>query len=297
MRFCERPVPLFVNGIEWFGDCGKCLSCRISRRSVWSLRMLHETKSDVACAFVTLTYDPEHLPVTGVCPEGILLKSDLQRFFKRLRKVFGPRSNDQRKIRYYACGEYGELLRPHYHAIIWGISPADRAVVSSVWGAGRVTVDPCNEHTIKYVAGYVTKKLGGTHRQAYPPEFQVFSNRIGVDWLHANFVKVLYDANLQFRKVNFKIPRSYIAILNDMWPDAAQGMADRRFEQSVLASAEKIAEVMPKFGGMEWIDLEDEQRAELMDALFLRGELYNQELKQRQDIKEKGAAVRKLLRG
>ena len=46
-----------------------------------------------------------------------LRKRDYQLFMKRLRKAF---PND--KIRFYAAGEYGpKTLRPHYHAILFGL--------------------------------------------------------------------------------------------------------------------------------------------------------------------------------
>ena len=61
-------------------------------------------------AYITLTYNDDHLPANGS-----LQPRDLQLFWKRLRKARTP------GIRYYACGEYGDqTARPHYHAIIFG---------------------------------------------------------------------------------------------------------------------------------------------------------------------------------
>ena len=83
-----------------------------------------------------------------------LIKKALQLFFKRFRKSIG------RKVRFYACGEYGsQTHRPHYHAIIFGASLLDGEQVARAWPFGRVHVAECNRHTIQYVAGYVTKKF------------------------------------------------------------------------------------------------------------------------------------------
>lgn len=101
-------------------------------------------------AFITLTFSDEHLP-----NPPYVSKRDLQLFFKRLRKLIAPR-----KIRYYACAEYGDKRgRPHYHAIIFGLSLSDQKLVEQAWGLGFVSVDKVELGSIAYVAGYVSKKF------------------------------------------------------------------------------------------------------------------------------------------
>ena len=89
--------------------CNNCLSCKIARQKEWALRMMNEQEYHEHSVFVTLTYDPEH------CPEQIE-KRELQLFFKRVRKEL-----EHVKIKYYACGEYGEnqnarIIMPLYLA-------------------------------------------------------------------------------------------------------------------------------------------------------------------------------------
>lgn len=135
---------------------------------MWALRCVHESKLHEAKCFITLTYDDKHLP------EGnTLVKSDLQKFFKRLRKKCGS-------FRYFACGEYGEKgLRPHYHAIIFGLSfQEDRKKLSTngrgdilyysktlteTWQNGHATVGSFTYATAAYTARYILKKIGGEH--------------------------------------------------------------------------------------------------------------------------------------
>ena len=105
--------------------CGQCRWCRVHRTHEWAIRLVHELDSwpPGRALFLTMTYDDEHLPVVyDPATERVratLVKTDFQKYIKRVRKSIHPQ-----KIRYFACGEYGEeTQRPHYHAIIYGISP------------------------------------------------------------------------------------------------------------------------------------------------------------------------------
>ena len=85
-------------GPKWLQvPCGHCIACRIARSREWAVRILHETEFWESSCFVTLTYRDEDLP-----PNGSLDRYALTNYFKRLRKDLGDR-----KIKYYACGEYG----------------------------------------------------------------------------------------------------------------------------------------------------------------------------------------------
>lgn len=139
---------LALSGIPF--PCGQCLACRINRRRLWTHRLLLESYLHQDSCFITLTYADEYIP------EGASLsKRHLQLFLKRLRKACGTQ-----RLRYYAVGEYGTRThRPHYHAIVYGLSLLDGEKVARAWPYGLVHVAECNQHTIQYVAGYVTKKF------------------------------------------------------------------------------------------------------------------------------------------
>ncbi|AXH77073.1 MAG: replication initiator protein [Microviridae sp.] len=146
--------------------CGQCIGCRIDRSRQWALRCVHEAKLHKENCFVTLTYDDEHLP-----PADTLLKTDLQYFFRKLRK-------SGVNFRYYACGEYGDISqRPHYHAIIFGhqflkdrkrhstAKNGDVVYISEslnkLWGNGYCTIGSFNYSSAAYVARYCMKKQMG----------------------------------------------------------------------------------------------------------------------------------------
>ena len=143
---CSRP---YFKGIEAL-PCGRCLSCRINQRRVWTTRLLLEAASHPASCFVTLTYADEYLPAGGN-----LVPRDLMLWLKRLRKAVDPR-----KIRFFACGEYGdETLRPHYHAIIFGLNPWEaQLILPKTWLYGRTHAGFATRQSMQYVGGYVTKK-------------------------------------------------------------------------------------------------------------------------------------------
>lgn len=159
---------LAIAGIPF--PCGQCLACRINKRRLWTHRLMLESYEHRESIFITLTYAEEFLP-----ENASLDKKDLRDFFKRLRYFCSPR-----KIRYYACGEYGaKTHRPHYHAIIFGLGLSDGELVAKAWPFGRVHVGECNIHTVQYVAGYVTKKFVKKD-DARVKEFTTMSRRPGI---------------------------------------------------------------------------------------------------------------------
>ncbi len=127
------PLPVF-RYLKDFTEvaCGQCVGCRLERSRQWANRLLMELEYHDSAYFVTLTYDDDHVPLapysdpdTGEAFFAMsLMKRDFQLFMKRLRFSFSDDS-----IRFFASGEYGpSTLRPHYHAIIFGLHLPDLVV-------------------------------------------------------------------------------------------------------------------------------------------------------------------------
>lgn len=217
---CIKPVTL-RSGITV--PCGYCINCRVNRTQMWKLRLCYELSNWDDASFVTLTFDNEHLGVNS------LDKRDLQTFFKRLRKSLAieygthdkvysdgspvidkrdglPVQEPNKPIKYYAVGEYGsKTQRKHYHAIIFGLSPyvdKERELIAQSWlprceawqfdrsrgvrsAIGTVTPD-----SIRYVAGYIQKKLvGQMAKDVYKGRtapFMICSQRLGLDFAEKN---------------------------------------------------------------------------------------------------------------
>lgn len=168
---CKKP---YSKGNRLYG-CGQCLPCRINRQRLWTHRLMLETLTSNHSYFLTLTYDPDHLPESGV------QKRHLQLYLKRLRKYY--------RLRYYAVGEYGsKTQRPHYHLALWSDSPFDSDLIHRLWGQGHIVLGDLTPDSSSYVAGYVTKKLtkpddmikmGLGHLE---PEFSLMSTKPGIGY-------------------------------------------------------------------------------------------------------------------
>lgn len=197
---CPIPFPKKMpDGSVVFLPCGRCLQCRIDKRNEWTWRLMAEIRNQPA-AFLTLTIDDDNL-----LPSRSLYKSSVQRFMKRLRKRFHGR-----KFKYFFVGEYGELdNRPHYHAIIVGLScgvPLSRDVgdipaVRSCWPFGFIKMVPASKGSIRYVLKYMDKMQDDdSFKLNYPtllPPFRLMSKGIGVSWL-ASQVDSLRDSSGSF---------------------------------------------------------------------------------------------------
>lgn len=175
---CTHPVR--ISDKETAGSmmvpCGHCIACRLNYASMWSIRMMNESKMHDKSVFATLTYNDENLP-----EKGTLVKRDVQLFLKSLR-----RPHEAGKIRYYIAGEYGEnYSRPHYHAILFGLGKDDQKEIEAAWEKGFVYVGNVTDESTSYVARYITKKLSGDKAGEYKkhgviPEFSIMSRRPGI---------------------------------------------------------------------------------------------------------------------
>lgn len=225
---CTKPITITLKERALDGHqktldvpCGKCLACRIKKRQEWSLRCEHELSYWSDSMFLTLTYNDQSLP-----DFGSLVKKDLQLFFKRLRKNI-----DERRIKYFACGEYGDNnYRPHYHAIIFGLSlrKEDKEIVMASW-------DKCDWHkksirdnsfglvepeSIQYVCQYIDKKYSGkleeevyTYAGLETP-FRLLSQGIGAQYAIDNQDQIKQLGYISHNGIKGSIPRYYIKKLD-----------------------------------------------------------------------------------
>ena len=147
--------PIVFNPNAGFRDlpvsvpCGRCTGCRLEYSRQWAIRCVHEAQMHEHNAFITLTFDKEHLP-----DDHSIRKEHLQKFFKRLRKRIGV------DIRYFACGEYGSRNnRPHYHAIIFGYDFPDKYLHTKTRNGDLLFRSPTLEKAWKFgysLIGHVT---------------------------------------------------------------------------------------------------------------------------------------------
>lgn len=203
---CIKPVNVDGRTLP----CGRCLSCRINRGQAWSARLSRELPYWNDARFITLTYDDDHLP-----PGNTLVKRDIQLFNKRLRKDI-----EERRIKYYVVGEYGERFgRAHYHGIYFGLSADDYDVIKNAWNKGIIDLGTVTEYSINYVTAYITKKLwGDVGKEVYKdkePPFSMMSKGLGERWLNDNKVQLLQYLGIKRRGKVLPMPRYYYVKLRE----------------------------------------------------------------------------------
>lgn len=252
---CYSPARLTIDEVVRRVPCGTCLGCRIDYSKMWALRCLHESKMHQDNCAVTLTIDDEHLKYGRYRPT--LFKRDLQLFFKRLRKVFD--------VRYFACGEYGDISnRPHYHAILFGVNFKDKIyysgqgdntlytsdLLNGIWKQGNCMVGEMSSKSAAYVARYCLKKLVVDSRFYYKdegiePEFLVMSRRPGIGRTYFD------DFNGDFfvldkcvtNSGDYSVPRYYDNLLKSLDIDLYEHIKAMRDERK---RSSDIYERMPK---------------------------------------------------
>lgn len=199
-------------------------------------------------SFVTLTYSPQQLPA-----DLSLNVRHWQLFAKRLRKRLGP-------FRFFHCGEYGEEgLRPHYHALLFGVDfNADRIffkqsgssqlfvspTLDAAWQLGFATIGAVTRQSAEYVARYCLKKATGPQAEgAYTrvspetgeswrvrPEYVTMSRRpgIGRGWFDSWSNEVYPDDEVVCDGRKFRPPRYYDGLFEQAHPECYSSVKARR---------------------------------------------------------------------
>lgn len=273
--------------------CGHCAGCKLDYSRQWANRMLLELQDSGSAVFVTLTYDNEHLPIVHKVwydddcnchdiPYQTLSVRDTQLFWKRLRKRF-----PDKHIRYFLAGEYGSRThRPHYHAMIFGLSLQDfkdLRIVSynnmhqpifttpdlvDTWQNGMISVAPATWHTCAYTSRYCLKKAFGDDGSynckfgLVQKEFITCSRKPGLGL--QSYEKFLLSGNSQFALdgrdgvYDVPIPRAMIkkALRDNFEPEIVQELIDNR----ILSQQDKLFSVLSQTGKTYIQYLQDEER-------------------------------------
>lgn len=224
--------------------CGQCIGCRLERSRQWAVRCVHEASQYKDNCFVTLTYSDDHLP-----EDGSLNVKDFQLFMKRLRKKYGA------GIRFFQCGEYGELLkRPHHHALLFNFDFPDKKLwavrndlpcwrsetLEQLWPHGLSEIGSLTFESAAYVARYVMKKKTGIDAVDHyvnmdtgvilKPEYVTMSRDggIGKNWFD-KFKSDIYPHDYVFcNGVKMKPPKFYDKKYSEICPDSMKEIKRKR---------------------------------------------------------------------
>ena len=240
--------------------CGKCIGCRADQARDWSIRIMHEAELHQPAWFVTLTYNDEAMP-----PNDSLDPTHLRKFFKTLRR------DQNEKISYYACGEYGETTkRPHYHAVLFGPHFLDKRphyrrpnsqvwrspYLESRWKYGNSEFSAVNHASASYTAGYVRKKLSARQDPNHnlrvyehtgeivevQPEFSRMSLKpaIGKNWIEKYWEETYTHDRVVVEGKEFKPPRYYDKWMSEHHPDVLIDVKLKRDAEAQWRPPEKV---------------------------------------------------------
>ncbi len=256
--YTDRPVTL---------PCGQCIGCRLERLRQWAIRCVHEASLHDDNAFITLTYNDQHLPA-----DRSLDIRTFQLFMKRLRKKINPL-----KIRFYACGEYGETYgRPHYHAIIFGYGFPDKTrwketngetlyrskLLEKAWtdpdtnkSLGYSSIGTVTFSSAAYVARYILKKINGKNADAHyecihpetgeitqlKPEYTNMSRRpgIGSRWFDQYKTDVYPEDFIIINNKKMRPPKFYDARFELFSPEEFKKIKSKRIRGAKLNHADQ----------------------------------------------------------
>lgn len=175
--------------------CGKCPPCLKRRVDEWVFRLMEEEKVSTHAHFVTLTYAPHSVPLSRN-NFMTLHQPDFTNFMKRLRKIsYG------KKLKYYACGEYGSSnKRPHYHAIIF--NNPDKLHYRDAWSLidrktgkpnqiGQIHVGDLTNDSAAYCLKYMEKReyIRKFSRDDRKKEFSTQSQHLGLSYLSPQIIR------------------------------------------------------------------------------------------------------------
>lgn len=196
---CLSPIILNTDKAKYHTEhttpvpCGKCVQCLSRRKNQWVFRLQQELKVAKSAAFITLTYEDEHLPITANGLQTLKIK-DFQDYMKRLRK-----NTKAQNLKFYQAGEYGELTeRPHYHQILFNLEQQylEEEYIQNTWQKGHVSIGQVTAASIAYTAKYIMK---GTYKPKNEnddrsPVKASMSNGIGKNFLTPQMEEYIQNA-------------------------------------------------------------------------------------------------------
>lgn len=254
-----------IEGSLYTVPCGGCLGCRIDRGEAWAIRSVHEAKMNSVAfggpgsSFLTLTFDPEHLPT-----DNSVRLDHMQKFMKLLRYYVGPGV----RLRYLLCGEYGDRKgRAHYHVLVFGYGFPDRKpykrardgstlfsseLLSKAWPYGYALIGDVTWQSARYVGGYVTKKIGGEKAPEHytrqspvdgnfyrvEPEFAAMSKKpgLGESFFRKFHSDVFPSDECIIEGRPHKPPRYYEKLMVEMFGEASIKRVKRKRRARAVAS-------------------------------------------------------------
>lgn len=212
--------------------CRKCWQCRENRVNDWVGRCIAESMTAKASHAITLTYGRDQYGSADHPAAVVLTYSDVQKYFKLLRRHGYP-------CRYIAVGEYGTAKgRAHWHLVVFWLDKVpphelDVRFEEPHWPHGVSFWTHVNSAATRYNLKYIQKDIGEMERQGHlamskkPPLGTVYfmreAERLVEAGLSPRDLLYTFDAarDKQGRKVEFmmrgKTADIYLDHFMDVW--------------------------------------------------------------------------------
>lgn len=250
---CPFSVPLKnkydIMGRPVYRPCGECAICRRNKLMLIQSRANYEFLKHKYCAFVTLTYDDNHLPY-NFTPFGdnvrvglpSIKKHHIVKFFDDLRHYVKYHSNlknvDKDFSYIYSCEYGGQFDRPHAHLVLFGIDfPIAKKICSKVWKFGFVDVRPVSSGTVRYICKYINKGAKGKFADAQyfdkgvEKPFVKWSKGFGSGLYRDNFDNIKRNGFIAKGNKRIFVPPYYKnKIINNNIPNLMRQEINRQFD-------------------------------------------------------------------
>lgn len=161
--------------VDFNGDrisipCGRCFSCRLDLQRMACDRMFVAWHSHDCAAYVTFTYDDDHLIINDGYREATLSKDDVHKYLDKIKHQL--KGID---FEYYLCGEYGDsFARPHYHALFFGLDyQLHASFFKRSWKKGSVKVLPVTSGAFRYLSKYITMPVSREYNDCHYYDFGI----------------------------------------------------------------------------------------------------------------------------
>lgn len=138
--------------------CRECWQCREQAINDWVGRNIAESKTAKASHAITLTYGRDRLNDADHERARLLTYSDVQKYFKLLRRHGFP-------VRYFIAGEYGSAKgRAHWHGCVYWLGPVPshelgRRFMEEHWPHGWSHWTTMQPAAVRYACKYVQKDM------------------------------------------------------------------------------------------------------------------------------------------
>lgn len=274
--------------------CRNCIGCRLDYSRQWANRGYLEAKYHKNNYFITLTYDEEHIPIpkeittkNGITFtneenwNGCLEPKHIEKFLHDLRQRIKLKYGDY-KIKYMACGEYGDKgARPHYHLIIFGLElPIEtfykpriinnetywqNTEIEKCWKHGISNITEASWNNIAYTARYITKKINGKDSdETYASigkikEFFRVSKGIGKQYFEDNIERITKTGNVTIKNTNgaqnTSVPHYYLDLLGKTNEEAVRLLQEKR--RRIAKNREKALRRTHGYGTLEQLAIQE----------------------------------------